>query len=110
MSLKALQNVVRQGARYNDLLLAALVVAIIALMILPLPPAILDLLLAANLCISVTLLMMSLYIDRVLAFSTFPALLLFTTLLRLALNITTTRLILLYADAGEVIETFGRFV
>ena len=110
MSLKALQNVVRQGARYNDLLLAALVVAIISLMILPLPPVLLDLLLAGSLCISVTLLMMSMYISRVLAFSTFPALLLFTTLLRLALNITTTRLILLYANAGEVIETFGRFV
>ncbi len=56
------------------------------------------------------LLMMSMYVKNVLEFSTFPSLLLFTTLLRLSLNITTSRLILLHADAGEVITTFGKFV
>ena len=96
--------------RHNDLLLAFLVVAIISLMILPLPTFLVDLLLGINLGLAVTLLMMSMYINSVLSFSTFPSMLLFTTLLRLALNITTTRLILIKADAGEVIETFGQFV
>ena len=91
-------------------MLAGLVVFIISLMILPLPTFIVDGLLAVNLALAVTLLMMSLYINSILSFSTFPSMLLFTTLLRLSLNITTTRLILLQADAGEVIETFGRFV
>lgn len=94
----------------SDLLLAGLVVFIISLMILPLPTFLVDLLLATNLGLAVTLLMMSLYINSVLSFSTFPSMLLFTTLLRLSLNITTTRLILIQANAGEVIETFGEFV
>ncbi|MCG8649579.1 MAG: flagellar biosynthesis protein FlhA, partial [Pirellulales bacterium] len=96
--------------RHSDLFLAALVVSIIAMMILPLPTTLVDLLLATNLGLAVTLLMMSMYINSILAFSTFPSMLLFTTLLRLALNITTSRLILLQADAGEVVTTFGNFV
>jgi type III secretion protein V len=95
---------------YNDLILAGLVVAVIALMILPLPTPIVDTLIATNLGISVTLLMLSMYIPSALSLSTFPTLLLFTTLFRLSLNITTTRLILLYADAGEIIHTFGEVV
>lgn len=110
MSLHKLQATVLHATRYSDLLLAALVVAVISLMILPLPTVVVDTLLAANLGIAVTLLMMSMYITSVLSFSTFPSLLLFTTLFRLSLNITTTRLVLLYADAGEVINTFGHFV
>ncbi|MDR1458548.1 MAG: type III secretion system export apparatus subunit SctV [Puniceicoccales bacterium] len=94
----------------SDVLLALLVVAVIMLMVVPIPTALLDLLLAVNLSISVTLLMISLYIPRVLALSTFPSILLFTTLFRLALSITTTRLILIDADAGDIIETFGNFV
>ncbi|PTY00804.1 EscV/YscV/HrcV family type III secretion system export apparatus protein [Verrucomicrobia bacterium LW23] len=95
--------------RYTDILLAIFVVAVIGLMIMPIPAWLLDLLLAFNLGISGFLLIKSLYIPNVLAFSTFPSLLLFTTLLRLALNITTTRLILLYAHAGDIIYTFGNF-
>ncbi len=110
MSVRALQNAVMKGTAYGDLLLAGGVVAVIGIMIMPLPPAALDALLAINLGVSVVLLMMSMYIKRVLDFSVFPALLLFTTLLRLSLNITTTRLILLYAHAGQIIETFGNFV
>lgn len=96
--------------RYNDLVLAALVVAIIALIILPLPLFLVDGLIAVNMGIAVSLLMISMYISSPLSLSTFPNLLLFTTLFRLALNITTTRLILLQADAGKIIETFGNFV
>ncbi|HEY5757388.1 MAG TPA: type III secretion system export apparatus subunit SctV [Steroidobacter sp.] len=94
----------------HDLLLAALIVAVIALMILPLRPFMLDTLIAVNLALSVVLLMVSLYVNSPLGLSTFPSLLLFTTLFRLSLNIAATRQILLHADAGEIIFTFGNLV
>lgn len=99
----------RLGKHY-DLMLVALVVAVIALMVLPLPPYILDTLIAFNLTISVTLLIVSLYISSPLGLSTFPSLLLFTTLFRLSLNIASTRQILLHANAGDIIATFGKLV
>lgn len=94
----------------HDLLLAALIVAVIALMILPLQPFMLDTLIAVNLALSVVLLMVSLYVNSPLGLSTFPSLLLFTTLFRLSLNIAATRQILLHANAGEIIFTFGNLV
>ena len=97
-------------SRFGDLVLAFLVVCIIGLLIIPLPTPVVDLLIATNIMISTVMLMLSLYLPRALAFSTFPSMLLFTTLFRLALNVTTTRLILLKADAGEIIYTFGNFV
>ena len=106
----SLERIITKYSRFNDVVLAFLVVTIISLMIVPVPSYLVDALIALNLTISVVLLMMSLYIPNVLAFSTFPTLLLFTTLFRLALNITTTRMILLHANAGEIIYTFGKFV
>ena len=97
-------------SRFGDLVLAFLVVCIIGLLIVPLPTPMVDLLISVNLMISTVMLMLSLYLPRALAFSTFPTMLLFTTLYRLALNVTTTRLILLKADAGQIIYTFGNFV
>ena len=97
-------------SRFGDLVLAFLVVCIIGLLIIPLPTPMVDLLIAINIMISTVMLMLSLYLPRALAFSTFPSMLLFTTLFRLALNVTTTRLILLKADACEIIYTFGNFV
>jgi len=94
----------------GDLAVAALIVAVIALLILPLPTAILDTLIAFNLAASIALLMLSLYIPSALGLSTFPSLLLLTTLFRLSLNIASTKLILLEAHAGQVIETFGRLI
>jgi type III secretion protein V len=93
-----------------DAALAALVIAVVALMIVPLPTPLLDVLLAANLAISVTLLLVALYVSDALKIAAFPTLLLVTTLFRLALNVSSTRLILLQADAGEVIRAFGQFV
>jgi len=90
--------------------IAAMIVAIIALMILPLPPLIIDILLAVNISISVTLLMITLYVPTVLSLSSFPALLLFTTLYRLSLNIASTKSILLHAEAGHIIDSFGELV
>ncbi|ANH67409.1 type III secretion system export apparatus subunit SctV [Mitsuaria sp. 7] len=94
----------------NDLAMSFLVVAIVGLMILPLPTVAIDTLLAVNLAVSVLLLMTSLFIPNAVALSSFPSLLLFTTLFRLSLNIASTKSILLHADAGHLIESFGELV
>ncbi len=94
----------------NDILLAVFLVAIIFMMILPLPTILVDTLIAVNMSIAVILLMLAVYIKTPLELSAFPAILLATTLFRLALSITTTRLILLEADAGDIVYTFGNFV
>src|SRR5215471_12485844 len=96
--------------RHGDLVLAALVVAIVAMMIVPLPTAVLDLLISVNIAVAVTLLLTSLYVANALKIATFPTLLLLTTLYRLALEVSATRLVLLRADAGAVIRAFGGFV
>lgn len=96
--------------RHSDLLLIGLFVAIIALMVLPLPPWLLDTLIAANLTTAVVVLIVAMYIGSPLGLSTFPALLLFTTLFRLSLNIASTRQILLTGQAGDIIKTFGQMV
>ena len=94
----------------NDLLLALLLIAVVFMMILPMPTELVDILIAINLGIAVILMMMAIYIHTPLEFTVFPSLLLLTTLFRLSLSITTTRLILLQADAGQIVYTFGNFV
>ncbi len=79
-------------------------------MVLPIPPALLDVLIAFNIASGVVLLMLAVYIRGPLGLTTFPSLLLMTTVLRLALNVASTKQILLHAHAGEIIETFGRLV
>src|SRR6476660_8233774 len=96
--------------RSGAIALAAFVVAIVAMMIVPLPTPLLDVLLTSNLAISVALLLVAVWSARTLELSTFPTLLLLTTLFRLALNVSSTRLILLQANAGDVIRAFGGFV
>ena len=108
--LLRLQGFAFASKRYGDIYLAAIIVSVVGLMIVPVPPFLLDTLIAVNLGISAVLLFMSLYMKNALAFSTFPSVLLVTTLFRLALNITTTRMILVDAYAGEIIYTFGNFV
>jgi type III secretion protein V len=93
-----------------DIVLAALVLLVVGLMIVPLPTWILDLLLSANLSAAVAILLVVLYVPDAIGIATFPTLLLLTTLLRLALNVASTRLILLQANAGQVIRAFGTFV
>lgn len=100
----------RTPLRFADAALAALVIAVVGLMIVPLPTPVLDLLLAGNLASSVVILLVALYVSDALKIAAFPTLLLLTTLFRLALNVSSTRLILLQADAGEVIRAFGQFV
>jgi type III secretion protein V len=96
--------------RYADLALAGLVVLAVGMMIVPLPALFLDVALSFNLAISVTLLLVALYVGDALKIATFPTLLLLTTLFRLALEVSATRLILSRANAGEVIQAFGNFV
>ena len=84
-----------------DVALAALVVGVVGLMVVPLPTWLLDLLLASNLAASVSILLVTLYVSDALKVAAFPTLLLITTLIRLALNVSSTRLILLEADAGQ---------
>jgi len=90
---------------------ALFVIVIVALLIIPLPPALLDFMFILNLMLSLVILLMTMYIKDSLELSIFPSLLLITTLFRLSLNISSTRSILLNDGyAGEVIDTFGRFV
>jgi len=103
------QLLIRMAAR-NDLVLAVLIVSIIFMMVLPLPATLVDLLIATNLALTVILLMAAVYLKDVTELSAFPSMLLLTTLFRLALSITTTRLILLDGHAGYIIATFGKFV
>ncbi len=98
------------GRSYSDLVLVAGVVAIIGLMILPLPMVVIDALVALNMLIGIGLLLIAIYIPTPVAFSSFPSVLLLTTLFRLALAISITRSILLNADAGRIIDTFGNIV
>jgi len=100
----------------SDMVLAVGIVAILIVMVLPLPAFVVDILLSSSIALSVVLLLAALYTQRPLDFSSFPSLLLLTTLFRLSLNVASTRLILLHgADrgvdaAGDVIRSFGEFV
>ncbi len=96
--------------KHSDIALAFVVVGVVGMMIVPLPTGLLDILLATNIAFAVTLLMVSLYIPNAIKLASFPSILLLTTLFRLALNVSSTRLILLQADAGSVIDAFGNFV
>ncbi|MEQ8167401.1 MAG: flagellar biosynthesis protein FlhA [Candidatus Eremiobacterota bacterium] len=95
---------------FNDILFAIIVISIVVIMIIPIPVVILDLLIALNIALALTILLVGMYIREPLELSIFPSLLLFTTLFRLALNISATRHILLHAYAGKLIESFGNFV
>jgi type III secretion protein V len=94
----------------SDIALAIGIVAIVALMVLPLPVLILDTLVAVNIVIGLILVLMGVYITSPLQFSVFPSVLLLSTIYRLALSVATTRMILLHGDAGHIIDTFGNMV
>ncbi|QCW28387.1 EscV/YscV/HrcV family type III secretion system export apparatus protein [Lysobacter enzymogenes] len=100
----------RRRAGYSDVVLAFAAVTIIGVMILPLPLAIIDTLVAVNIAIGFGLLLIALYIPTPVAFSSFPSVLLLTTLFRLSLSIAITRSILLEANGGHIVETFGSLV
>lgn len=108
--MKNLTGFLLQTRNRPELMVLVIMVMVIAMLIIPLPTVLVDLLIALNIMISVLIFMSSFYITRVLNFQSFPSILLISTLFRLALSISTSRLILLEADAGDIIDTFGEFV
>nr|WP_321468817.1 flagellar biosynthesis protein FlhA [uncultured Desulfobulbus sp.] len=108
-------NKVKALLQRSDIMASMGLIGILMLMIVPLPPMILDLCLSLNITIAILILIISLYTEKAVEFSIFPSILLTTTLFRLALNVASTRLILLHGNegmnaAGSVIEAFGQFV
>ncbi|MEG3175313.1 flagellar biosynthesis protein FlhA [Sphingomonas sp. RB3P16] len=98
------------SARAAELSVVGGVIAIVALMILPMPTFVIDTLVGLNITFGVMLLLTTLYIRTPLDFSAFPSILLVSTLFRLALSIATTRMILTHGHAGDIIQTFGKLV
>ena len=96
--------------RYSDILMTVGVLVIVSLMVVRIPPAAMDYFIAANLSISILILLVAMSIKDAIKLPSLPNILLLTTLFRLALNVSTTRLILLEADAGEIIYGFGEVV
>jgi flagellar biosynthesis protein FlhA len=104
------QNNLEGLNKYGNIGIAVGVVGVLVAIIIPLPTGVIDLMLTFNIGLSIMVLLSTIYIDRPLDLSSFPTLLLFTTLLRLSLNVATTRRILLDGTGGKVIEAFGQFV
>ena len=94
----------------TDLIVAILMLVAIIMIIIPLPTWLVDGLIAINISVSMLILLVVFYIARPVEFSSFPSVILIATLFRLAITITTSRLILLQADAGEIVSAFGNFV
>jgi type III secretion protein V len=97
-------------ARRSDLIIAAIVLTAVVMMIVPLPTTLVDMIITVNIAASVLILLVAFYISSPLQFSSLPSVILIATLFRLAITISTSRLILLQADAGEVVSAFGDFV
>ncbi len=108
-------NVNDMTGKRSDIVVPVAVIGVILMMVLPLPPWLLDALIALSMAVSIGVFLTALFIENALEFSAFPAFVLIGTLLRLSLNVATTRLILLHGgegqgSAGSVVEAFGRFV
>jgi flagellar biosynthesis protein FlhA len=97
-------------ARNQDIILAVAVMGVLAVLVIPIPTALLDILLAINISLSVVVLLTAIYLQHPVDFAVFPSLLLMLTLFRLSLNVASTRLILSQANAGSIINAFGSFV
>ncbi|HVO54573.1 MAG TPA: flagellar biosynthesis protein FlhA [Solirubrobacterales bacterium] len=96
--------------KHADLVAAFAVVLVVVMMIVPLPPIIIDLFITLNISAAIAIVVATLYVPRALDFAAFPSLLLLTTMFRLGINVSVTRQILLHGDGGEVVEAFGNFV
>jgi len=107
---QGLNSFLNKISRYSEVLIAFAVVGIIGIILIPLPDFLLDFLLTINLTISILILVLTLFTKSVLEFSVFPTMLLIMTMFRLALNISSTRLILSVGEAGKVIDAFASFV
>ena len=105
-----MNSLMAKAQKHSDLAAAGAVVLVVAMMIIPLPPFLLDFFITLNISGALMIVVATLYVPRALDFSSFPSILLLTTLFRLAINVSVTRLILLHGDAGHVVEAFGNFV
>lgn len=108
--IATLNKFARLASARSEVVGASLIILMVAMMVIPLSPFLLDILLAVNISAAILLAISAVLIETPLAFSSFPAILLMTTLFRLSLTISTTRQILLEADAGHIVQTFGEFV
>src|SRR3954451_14079133 len=95
--------------KHTDLVAAGAVVLVVVMMIVQLPPALIDLAITLNISVALAIVTATLYLPKALDFAAFPSLLLLTTLFRLAINIAVTRLIVLHGAAGRVVKAFGNF-
>jgi flagellar biosynthesis protein FlhA len=100
----------RRMLRHTDLLAAVSVVLVVTMLVVPLPSALLSLMITVNIATALTIVAATMYLGKALDFSSFPSLLLLTTMFRLAINVSVTRLILTSGDAGSVVKAFGEFV
>ena len=107
---RSIAGLLAHVAARQELVLVGLLVLTMAMMILPMPTALADVLIATNIGLSTLLMMVAIYIRAPVEFSTLPSVILITTAFRLSLSITTSRMVLVQADAGEIIRTFGDFV
>ena len=96
--------------RHTDMLAAVSVVLVVTMLVVPLPSALLSLMITVNIAAALTIVATTMYLGKALDFSSFPSLLLLTTMFRLAINVSVTRLILTSGDAGSVVKSFGEFV
>jgi flagellar biosynthesis protein FlhA len=103
-------DTVRRLLRHTDLLAAVAVVMVVTMLVVPLPAPLLDLLITLNISAALTIVVATMYVGKALDFAAFPSLLLLTTMFRLAINVSVTRLILTTGDAGGVVKAFGEFV
>ncbi|OWV77789.1 type III secretion system protein [Rhizobium sp. R635] len=108
--MKVRSSAIAMLAQRTDMLLAVFFASVVTMMVLPLPTIVLDVLIAFNLSFAFVVLITTTYLKSVLEISTFPAVILIGTLFRLALTISSTRLVLADGDAGEIIMAFGDFV
>lgn len=105
-----LNRIALAAMQRSEIIGAIFALAIVFMLIIPLPLGLIDTLIAVNICLSSLLVVLAMYLPKPLAFSSFPAVLLLTTMFRLALSISTTRQILVQQDAGHIVEAFGTFV
>ena len=104
------ENAIRKLLRHTDLVAALAVVVVVTMLIVPLPSMLLDLFITINISAALAVVVATMYLNKPLDFSAFPSLLLLTTMFRLAINVSVTRLILTKGDAGSVVHDFGQFV
>ncbi len=100
----------RRFLRHTDLLAAVSVVLVVTMLVVPIPSALLSLMITVNIAAALTIVVATMYLGKALDFASFPSLLLLTTMFRLAINVSVTRLILTTGDAGSVVKAFGEFV